>query len=183
MDRRTAVKCIAFSPFAATARAAERRVDPWRDRVLVGPDGQNTSLVERAAGGRLVVVTMKGHWCRVCLEQLVRLAAVRNRLSALKARAVGLDADTHRANAEAARELRIPLAILSDREHRVLDALDLWRADAARPMPAIVAYDECGRERGRLVGRRPGQNDENAVIALLEKVAAAPPECLAAGNA
>jgi peroxiredoxin len=187
MDRRTAVLCLALSPvvaraFAAEALAAGRAVDPWRDRVLVGPDGKTTSLAAHAAGGRLVVVTLKGHWCSVCLGQLARLGALRDRLVALKARVIGLNADSRRANAEAAKEVGIPFPILSDREHRVLDVLGLWRADAGEPMPAIVVYDECGRERGRLVGRQPGQSDERPLLELLEKIARSPPGCRGEAN-
>src|SRR5262245_18682079 len=126
---------------------------------------------------------MKGHWCGVCLEQLGRFSAIRAGLEKLKARVVGLDADSHRANAEAAKQLGIALPILSDSQHRVLAALGLWGADAEQPMPGIVAFDECGKERGRLVGRSPGQHDESAVVALLEKIAAAPPKCPAQANA
>jgi peroxiredoxin len=180
---RAALLTVVLSFFATAAIAADRETDPWRSRVLVGPDTKVTSLAERASGHRLVVVTMKGHGCRVCLGQLARLAALDGRLSALKARVVGLDADTPQANAEATRRLGISLAILSDRSHRVLDALGLWRRDANEPMPAIVVYDECGKERGRLVGRRPGQRDEDAVVVLLERIASTPPVCRGEPNA
>lgn len=174
---------MAVAPFAGKARAAEAAIDPWRARVLVGPDGKSTSLIEHGRNGRLVLVTMKGHWCGVCLGQLARFSALRSRLEKLKGRVVGLNADSHRANAEAAKHVGIALPMLSDSRHRVLDALGLWLADAEQPMPGIVVFDECGRERGRLVGRNPDQRDESAVIALLEKIAAKPPKCPAQSNA
>ncbi|HMJ11487.1 MAG TPA: redoxin domain-containing protein [Polyangiaceae bacterium] len=183
MDRRSALLCMALTPFVTEARAGEAAIDPWRARVLVGPDGKSTSLIEHARSGRLVVVTMKGHWCGVCLGQLARFSALRARLEKLNARVVGLNADPHRANAEAAKLVGIPLPILSDSRHPVLEALGLWLAEAEQPMPGIVVFDECGRERGRLVGRSPGQRDENAVIALLQKIAATPPKCQAQPNA
>ena len=177
MDRRTALVCLALAPVAADAIAAEAPFDLWRSAVLTGPDGKGTSLAAHAGSGRLVVVTMKGHWCPVCLGELAHLASVRDRLGALKTRVVGVNADTYRANAEAARHVGIPWPILSDPQHRVLDALNLWLPDAGMPMPGIVVFDECGKERGRFVWRRPGQSDEKPVIALLEKIAAAPPRC------
>ena len=183
MDRRTALLCIALTPVATDATAAEAPFDPWRSPVLVGPDGKSTSLAEQAGTGRLVVVTTKGHWCPVCLQELARLATARDRLSALKARVVGVNADTFRANAEAARAAGIPWPMLSDPRHRLLAALGLWQGDAGMPMPAIVVFDECGKERGRLVGRRPGQSDEKPVLELLGKIAAAPPRCGGDANA
>jgi peroxiredoxin len=174
---------MALTPFATAASAAEAAIDPWRARLLVGPDGKTTSLIEHARNGRLILVTMKGHWCGICLGQLARFSALRARLEKLQARVVGLNADSHRANAEAAKHVGLALPMLSDSRHRVLEALGLWVADAEQPMPGIVVFDECGRERGRLVGRNPGQRHETAVIALLEKIVAAPPKCQAQPNA
>ncbi len=174
---------MALTPFVTEASAAKAAFDPWRARVLVGPDGKATSLIEHSRNGRLVLVTMKGHWCGACLGQLARFSALRARLDKLKAHGVGLNADSHRPNAEAAKHVGVALPMLSDARHLVLERLGLWIADAEQPMPGIVVFDECGRERGRLVGRNPGQRDENAVIALLEKIATAPPKCKAQANA
>ena len=126
---------------------------------------------------------MKGHWCSVCLAQLARLAALNSRLQKLRTRVVGLNADSHNANAEAAKATGIPLAILSDPEHGVLEALGLWRSKANAPMPALVVFDECGAEHARIVGRRPGERVEGSVIDVLEKVARTPPRCEGRPNA
>jgi len=126
---------------------------------------------------------MKGHWCPVCLGQLARLAALQGRLDGLRTHVVGLDADSPKANAEAAKEMRIPLPILSDGQHEVLEALGLWRPKAGAPMPGLVVFDECGAERWRVVGRGPGERVEGKLLSALGKIHATPPRCAGQGNA
>lgn len=139
--------------------------------------GGRTSLAQAARGDRLVVVVMKGAWCKVCVGQLARLADLRDRLRELGSRVVGISTDPVSENRRAAEEAKLPFEILSDEDHRVVEALGLWRSSYGHPMPAIVVIDRCGRERGRLLGRRPGQRPEASLVTLLEKIDGEPERC------
>jgi len=134
-----------------------------------------TDLEAAAARGRLVVVVMKGSWCPVCVGQLQRFAAIEDKLHKLDARVVGLNADRPADNRVLENSLGIP--ILSDPDKTVLRGLGLWRDDWKHPMPAVVVLDRCGEERGRIVGRRPGLNADDAVLKLLAEIAADPGQC------
>jgi len=139
-------------------------------RVLHDQDGAETSLAEAAGGQALVVVVMKGHWCRVCSDQLARFAAKQRDLGALGARLVGLSADAPVANKRMLDEQGIHARVLSDQKHELLAELGLWLPREAHPMPAIVVFDRCGDEVGRWAGRQPGDRPDNAVLRLLRRL-------------
>lgn len=137
-----------------------------------------TSLGAQARGRHLILVVMKGHWCRVCIGQLARLGALRDRLTALRSTVVGLNADSVKANRAVVAEAQLHFPILSDPGHRVIERLGLWLDDVEHPMPAIVVFDRCGSERGRLVGRAPGQAlPEPELLKLLEALGKKPLPC------
>lgn len=138
---------------------------------------RRTSLREQAAGRALVVVVMKGHWCPVCVGQLVRLGEQRGRLNELGAFVVGLNADGPKANRIVAAQKRLVFPVLSDETHAVIERLGLWFPDAGHPMPAMVVFDRCGDEAGRLIGRSPGDRPEPQLFELLEKLRASKRAC------
>src|SRR5690606_18299993 len=134
-------------------------------------DGAETSLAEAAGSGALVVVVMKGHWCRVCIDQLGRLAHRQQELKALGARMVGLNADAPGVNKRMLDAQGIECRVLSDEKHQVLDELGLWLPKEGHPLPAIVVFDRCGEEAARWAGRRPGDRPESAVFRVLRRLA------------
>lgn len=151
-----------------TPGAAE--ASPYVARELRDFDEDVTSLREQARGQALVVVVMKGHWCRVCIAQLRRLGAEKRRLAKLHAKVVGLNTDSVKANRSMAAQQRLVFPVLSDERHVVVDQLGLWLSDLEHPMPAIVVFDHCGKEVARQVGRRPGARPEGPLFELLEKL-------------
>jgi peroxiredoxin len=154
------------------ARAAAYDRKELRDH----QDGK-TSLSRSASGHRLVVVTMKGTWCQVCVAQLERLAKLRDALESRGARVVAITVEPAKKNAALAKRLGLPFPILSDPKHRIVEQLGLWLPRADHPMPATVVFDRCGTERARLRGRRPGQRPEPQLLAFLRKLQEKPARC------
>jgi len=152
---------------AATSAQAEDELRSARDI--------RTDFKGAARNGRLVVVVMKGAWCPVCVGQLDRFAKLGEQLHRLNAQVVGLNADSPADNLVVEKKLGVP--ILSDPDGSTLRGLGLWRDDWGHPMPAVLVFDRCGEERGRVVGRRPGLRDEEAVIELLKTLALDPARC------
>lgn len=152
----------------AVVRAAHAA---YARRVLRDQDGAETSLAETAGGHALVVVVMKGHWCRVCSDQLGRLVQKQQDLEAVGARVVGLSADAPAVNKRMLDEERIECRVLSDEKHHVLDELGLWLPKAGHPLPALLVFDRCGEEAARWAGRQPGDRHESAVFRVLRRLA------------
>jgi peroxiredoxin len=169
MERRPVLTALCCLGLTTSSEAAAD--DAYELRVLKDQDGQETSLAAQAAQRSLVVVVMKGYWCRVCVAQLQRMGELKARLDALGATYVGLNADAPADNLEMKKKEEIDCQILSDEQHQVLDKLGLWLPRAQRPLPAIVVFDRCGDEAARWVGRRPGARPESALLRLLRKLA------------
>lgn len=168
MERRTVLTALCCFALPAASAAEE---DVYALRVLKDQEGQETSLAAEAAQRTLVVVVMKGHWCRVCIGQLQRLGQLKARLEALGAIYVGLNADAPSDNLALKKKEALECPILSDDQHQVLDKLGLWLPRAQQPLPALVVFDRCGDEAARWVGRRPGERPEGALLRLLQKLA------------
>jgi len=167
MHRRTVLALLSMGLWPSLALA---RNDVYARRVLVTHDGKQTSLAVQANGWHLVVVVMKGHWCRVCVAQLERLAELSATLKSLTARVVGLNADAPESNRKLVEDEGIETPVLSDRTHEVLSGLGLWLPREQHPLPAIVLFDRCGAEAARWVGRQPGDRPESDVIRVLRKL-------------
>lgn len=144
---------------------------------LADTRGRSTSLRRQARGQRLVVVTIKGTWCKVCIEQLTRLQKIRHALAERGARVVALSSERPKQHASAAKRYDLRMPLLSDPKRRVLRKLGLWLERPAHPMPAMVVFDRCGRERGRQLGRRPGARREKQLLAFLDELVKAPANC------
>jgi peroxiredoxin len=149
----------------------------YRLKGLVLPGGKTASLAEIAHDIRLLVVVMKSAHCQVCLAQLRRLEDLSERLRKLGVTTVGLSHEPPAACFEARKRAKLATALVSDDDSDVLRALALWRGDLDHPLPALVLFDRCGAERGRLVGRRPGQRPEPALFDLLSALERAPERC------
>ena len=159
------------------ARGAAKRRSAYAVRALRRGDGARTSLAAAAAGHRLVVVVMKGTWCPVCIKQLRRLGALDKALKGLGVRVVGLTHESFEKASKLRKERSLKHPILSDPKHEVLSLLGLWRAQWGHPVPAMVVFDRCGKERGRISGRAPGERPERALLRFLKKLAERPERC------
>jgi peroxiredoxin len=156
---------------------AEEPIPMLARRVLVDTRARSTSLAAQAGSGRLVVVVMKGVWCQVCADQLARFDRLQGELTRLQTRVVGLSNDSPDANALLKHSQGLSCELLADPTLSVLQELGLWRPAWGHPLPAIVVFDRCGAERGRLLGRQPGVTGEAAVLDLLEELARNPAKC------
>jgi len=110
-------------------------------------------------GRTSVVVVMKMARCPVCAVQLHRLAEAE-----LGAPVVGI---THGSRAEAAMVTR-STGVRTYSHRAGIEAMGLWLADRGIAQPAVVVYDKCGDETGRIVGRRPGVDVTERVRELVQ---------------
>ncbi len=140
----------------------------WSTAALLDADDRHVSLATAASGRPLVLVVMKHTACPVCRDELLRLRAVPS-IAQSGAVVVGLAVDT------AASDDPLRTSVLHDPTHQVVAELGLWRAPFT--MPALVVFDHCGDERGRVVGRNPGMPQDRAAAALLQRVLDAPGRC------
>lgn len=117
-------------------------------------------LAHPNAGGTSVVVVMKTARCPVCATQLKTLHGAE-----LGAPVVGI---THEGRAAAAAVTRL-LGVRTYSHPAGIAAMGLWLPEAGMAMPAVVVFDKCGDEAGRLVGRRPGVDVTEQVRGLVKK--------------
>lgn len=163
----------------AGTRGARAGAPPtaYEQRELRTPDGTATSLAHTARGTRLLVVVMKSVHCPVCVAQLRRLEQMSTELARFGVTTVGLSHEPFAQCGRAQRRAKLATVVLSDPKVKVIRTLGLWRDDFGHPMPALVLFDRCGSERGRLVGRRPGQRPEPALLELLRSLERDPERC------
>jgi len=176
IDRRLFVRLSVAWAATLTARLGAADVDPYHLRALRHGD-EDVSLSGLARGRRLVVVVMKTTSCQVCIGQLETLAKRKQALTSLGAWVVGVTHESPAKAAAVADKHALPFAVVSDPNHKVIQALGLWRARWGHPLPALVVYDRCGRERARLEGRRPGLQPDKSLLELLRKMAKHPRPC------
>lgn len=168
--------CLLWTPgLEAREKAAGDRA--YRLRALQTVDQQVTSLAREGARKQLVVVVMKGVGCAVCVAQLERLARYQKQLSALRATVVAISHDSPAKIRQMLKQRKIAFPVLSDPQHRVLEALGLWRPRWGHPLPSIVIFDRCGDERGRLEGRGPRARPERSLFRLLQRLHRQRPKC------
>ena len=177
MQRRVILSSVAATALLCVLCAGEAHADDdgahaaYSRKKLRDHAGKATSLKAAAGGQRLVVAVLKGTWCQVCVDQLKRLSGMADSFSRLGTRVVGLTHEGHVQAAGRAKEAALSFPILSDPNHDVLGSLGLWSDKWGHPLPALMVFDSCGRLRGMLRGRRPGQRPEASLIDLLRKVA------------
>ena len=113
-----------------------------------------------AAGRTSVVVVMKAPSCGVCATQLRALAAAE-----LGAPVVGI---THGSQGAAAQVTR-RTGVRTYSHPAGIQAMGLWLPELGIAQPAVVVFDRCGREAGRIVGRQPGVDVSERARALVKQ--------------
>jgi peroxiredoxin len=138
-------------------------------RVLLAPDGTAVPVSEVAPGHPLALVTIKGPWCPVCAEQLVRLnhSLVRQPASGY----IGvLTTAPPPANRKLAQELGLTIPIFGDPDGRVMTELGFLRDKRTEPIPGVIFFDGCGNAVVRHLGRRPGQDQTGWIHEVLDTI-------------
>ncbi len=111
-----------------------------------------------ASGQTSVVVVMKMARCAVCVAQIRALAAAK-----LGVPLMGITHDSR----QAAAQVTAVTGVRTFSHAEGIRSMGLWLADAGIAQPAVVVYDRCGDEAGRIVGRRPGVDVTQAVRRLV----------------
>lgn len=129
--------------------------------------GLNAAEAHPTAGRTSVIVVMKGARCPVCVTQLRALGRAE-----LAADVVGMTHDSEAAAAAVTRST----GVRTSSHPAAIRAMGLWLAQYDMAQPAIVVYDRCGTETGRILGRGPGR-DETASVRRLVAQANAVASC------
>ncbi len=116
------------------------------------------ALAHPNAGQTQVVVVMKMADCPVCATQMKQLASAH-----LGAPVLAITHDDEVAAARVSSVTGVPTY-----SHATgIEAMGLWLPEQGIAQPAVVVYDKCGAETGRVVGRGPGTDATEAVRRLV----------------
>lgn len=106
-----------------------------------------SALAHPNTGETSVVVVLKSASCSVCATQLRTLAQAE-----LGVPLMGITHDPKEAAAKVATVTGVPTY-----SHAAgIESMGLWLPERGIAQPAVVVYDRCGAEAGRIVGRAPG---------------------------
>jgi len=123
-----------------------------------------SSAYAHPGGGQTsVVVVMKMADCSVCATQLRTLDQAELGVSLM-----GITHSPKAAAERAAAAIGVP--VYSHAEGIV--SMGLWMPELGIAQPAVVVYDRCGAETGRIVGRAPGVDATQQVRTLVDKAEA-----------
>jgi len=112
------------------------------------------------SGQTQVVVVMKMASCSVCAGQMQRLSSAE-----LGVPLMGITHDPQPMADRVTQTTGVPTYSHAEG----IASMGLWLEDQGIAMPAVVVYDRCGVETGRVVGRRPGADATRAVRQLVEQ--------------
>jgi hypothetical protein len=121
-------------------------------------------------GAWTALVVMRRADCSVCLAEIAALVEAGATVPALRVRAI-----THGSAAEAAHAARLSGVPVGSDPARIR-ALGLWDEGRAEARPAVILFDPCGREVGRVLGRGPGHLAAPAVVDLYRRAPRTPCE-------
>jgi peroxiredoxin len=111
----------------------------------------------RRAGGPVVVVFYRGHWCPYCRRYLAKLQANHARLLDRGATLVAISPEPSPTSARLARDLGLAFPLLSDPAGQVIDRYAarnrLTRRSTVLPHPAVFVIDPSGIVRFRSIDR------------------------------
>jgi peroxiredoxin len=159
-------------------RGEKSRAHPaYNIQALRLPETKTKALREVAGSQQLLVFVIKSTSCAVCRRQLQQLQRYHQRFAQTDTRIVVLGSQNIANLVRLKRAAKLRFRLASDPSRRVLRKLGLWREAWEHPLPAMLLFDRCGRERGRVAGRRPGMEPEQAFLRLSKKVRAEATPC------
>lgn len=134
---------------------------------LVLPNGKAIELADVAPGRTVALIVMKDADCPVCQRQLVALSQRLDEVQRTGATVVGLSDASHCKNRALVEHLGLKFPIVSDRNHSLLERLDLHLPERDHVMPGVIIVDESGQVETVYRGRTPGQPQEEMIIERL----------------
>ena len=140
------------------------------DDGFVAPDGAKVSLGRMGHGAPLAVVVIKGHWCRVCTDQLESLSHKRREVRRTGGAVVGLSTEDAGTNRMLMDKHGLAFPILGEPSARLLEHLGFWMPKQGHPMPGLIFLDHCGDFAGAHKGRRPGRNQDRFILRTLQEL-------------
>jgi peroxiredoxin (alkyl hydroperoxide reductase subunit C) len=141
------------------------------DFKLKATDGQFVTLSEYRGKRRVVLAFYPLAFSSTCSHQLPTIENDLSRLHALDAEVFGISVDSHHANGEFARKLRITFALLSDIKREASAAYGML-LDAGYSGRAFFVVDFDGRIVYRDIAPNPGELPSNAeLLRALEGIA------------
>src|SRR5215207_5633019 len=127
------------------------------DFSLPDQDGNTVRLYEQLAGGPLLVVFFRGHWCPYCRRYLGKLRDHWPRLRERGARVIAISPEPPATSRVLAAELALPFPVLSDADGRVIDAFGTRNgfasARAVLPHASVFLVDTGGVVRAHSIDR------------------------------
>jgi peroxiredoxin len=110
---------------------------------LASADGRTVALKDYV-GKKLVLVFYRGYWWPFCRKQLAGLAADYDKIKAAGADVVAISVDKPEKSRELSDKLKLLFSVLSDVDHKVIDAYGLFNADGKISKPATFVLDATG---------------------------------------
>jgi len=127
-----------------TLGAAPKIGDPAPQFSLPSTKGTSVALKDYADKSKVVLVFYRGYWWPYCRKQLASLAADYDKFRAVDAEIIAISVDNKDKSRELVDKLKLPFPVLSDTEHRVIDAYDLFNPDGKIAKPAVLVIDKKG---------------------------------------
>ena len=137
------------------------------DFKLRGPDGQPVTLSEFRGHRNVVLVFYPLAFSGICSHQLPTIEADLAKFEALNATVLGISVDSHYANREFARHLKLSFPLLSDFKREASAAYGVLMPESGYSGRAIFLIDRQGRLAYRDVSPNhgdPGQVPSNARV-------------------
>ncbi len=150
-------------------RPALTEQSPLEAATVTLPNGSEVGLDEIAPGRVTAIVVMKDVTCPVCQRQLRALSHRMHQVQQTGGVVVGLSDASHCANRALMNRLGLNFPILSDRDHSLLNALDMTLPERAHVMPGVIILDEEGKVETVYKGRSPGQHQEEMILERLRR--------------
>ena len=130
------------------------------DFTLKGPGGQPITLSEFRGSRNVVLVFYPLAFSGVCSHQLPTLQAELAKFEALGATVLGISVDSHFANTEFARQLKLSFPLLSDWKREASAAYGVLLPQAGYSGRAIFVVDRQGRLAYQDVSPDPGDREK-----------------------
>jgi peroxiredoxin Q/BCP len=131
--------------FAIVALGAVPTVgDRAPDFSLPSTSGKTVSLKSYLGKSKVVLVFYRGYWWPYCRKQLAGLAADYQKFADLGAEIIAISVDNTAKSREMAEKLKLTFPVLSDTDHKVIDAYDLYNAEGKIAKPALFVIDKRG---------------------------------------